>query len=489
MLSPVLVWAAVAVFALIGCGVAFAATQGNTGRADDYYLGGRSIGGAIAGLSYAATTYSAFMLVVLTGLTYRGGIGALGFELIYFSGLSLIVVFGPRFWLASQEWGFVTPSEMLGRRYGSKAVARVAAVISMLFLMPYCTTQMAGIGLLLSEVTGGAITLELAVATGAVLAIFWTLLAGLRSVAWTDAGQAAVMLVAALLAVGFVIAAIGGPGAFVDRVQAERPEWLGVPGPGLWALPTFLALSLPWFFFPLSNPQVSQRLFILRDLAAMRGMIFWVLGFGLIFTLISVVWGFAALILTPGLENTSAATPALLASGAVPVSVALLLIVGILSAAISTLDSIALTLGSMTARDLPTARLSEARQIFVGRIVVVLVIAFAALFAVRQAAIVDQLAALSAAGLVVSVPAIVGAFFWDRATAAGALASLLGGAALAIWMALGAGVSVFDPVLAGSVIAASVGLYVGVSLLTRPRAEALDFRATLAPKLRAHGVW
>ena len=484
-----LVWIAVALFALLGAGIARAAARGNTGSAVDYYLGGRRIGGAVSGLSYAATTYSAFMLIVLTGLTYRGGIGALGFELVYFSGLSLLVVFGPRFRLAAERYGFVTPAEMLGKRYGSRWVARAAALLSLIFLMPYCTTQMAGIGLLLSEITGGAIPLFAAIATGAALAILWTLVAGLRSVAWTDAVQAAIMVVSALLAIGFVIAHIGGPATFAARVAEERGPWLDVPGPGLWSLGTFLALSLPWFFFPLSNPQVSQRLFTVRDIPAMRAMILWVLGFGLIFTLVSVIWGFAALVLAPDLENTSAATPALLASGAVPRIVALFLAIGILSAAISTLDSIALTLGSMVARDLGAATATDARQLMTGRIVVVLVILFASGFALRNAPVVDQLAALSAAGLVVSVPATIGAFFWRGGTAAGALASLAGGLLVAVVMAFVAGISVFDPVLPAAVLGAALALFVGVSLATRPRPEALDFRGDLAAGLARHGVW
>ncbi len=155
MISTTLIWLTVAAFAVLGGVIALAAARANSGTAADYYLGGRHLGGVVAGLSYAATTYSAFMLVVLTGLTYRGGIGALGFELIYFSGLTLLVIFGPRFWLAAKRWGFITPAEMLGARYGSRNIARLTAVISLVFLMPYCTTQMAGIGLLLSGVTGG----------------------------------------------------------------------------------------------------------------------------------------------------------------------------------------------------------------------------------------------------------------------------------------------------------------------------------------------
>ena len=490
-MAPVAVWAALGAFALLGGLIALAAARGNAGTAADYYLAGGRLGGLVAGLSYAATTYSAFMLIVLTGLTYRGGVGALGFELIYFSGLTLLVVFGPRFWLAARRWGFVTPSEMLGARYGDPGVARLAAGVGLVFLLPYCTTQMAGIGLLLSGVTGGAIGLGAAIAVGALLAILWTLAAGLRSVAWTDAGQAVVMLLSSLLAVGFVVAALGGVGAFAADLRAERGAWLDVPGPGLWSLSTFLALALPWFFFPLSNPQVSQRLFAVRDLQAMRRMILWVLGFGLAFTLVAVIWGFAALLLAPGLEDPATATPALLASGAVPAWVALLLVVGILSAAVSTLDSIALTLGSMVARDLMPRGdgRDEGRQVLVGRVTVMAVVLFASVFALRQADVVEQLAALSAAGLIVTVPATVGAFFWRGGTAWGARASLAGGAATAVGMAMGAGVSVFDPTLALGVAGASVALFVGVSLATSPRPAALDFPTELRGDLDRLGVW
>jgi hypothetical protein len=68
MIDPTLVWGAVLAFAAIGAAVVRAAARGNTGTAADYYLGGRRLGGMVSGPSYAATTYSAFMLVVLTGL-------------------------------------------------------------------------------------------------------------------------------------------------------------------------------------------------------------------------------------------------------------------------------------------------------------------------------------------------------------------------------------------------------------------------------------
>ncbi|TCP22240.1 sodium:solute symporter family protein [Rhodovulum adriaticum] len=491
MIAPLLVWAAIGLFTALGFAIALRAARANTGTAGDYYIAGRDVGGMVAGLSYAATTYSAFMLVVLTGLTYRGGAGALGFELIYFAGLSLLVIFAPRFWLVARRWGFISPAEMIGARYGCRMVARLMAVVSLVFLLPYCTTQMAGIGLLLSGVTDGGISLFGAVATGAALAMFWAVLAGLRSVAWTDAVLSVVMLVSGVLAVGFAVSALGGWSTFAQGLATDHGAWLGVPGSGLWSLPTFVALAVPWFFFALSNPQVSQRLFVLRDFRAMRRMILWVLGFGFVFTLIAVAWGFAALQLVPGLENSSMATPALLTSGVVPVWVALLLILGILSAAVSTLDSIALAVGAMIARDFIRREgvSNDGLQILAGRIVIVGVILFASYFALQKAQIVDQLAALSAAGLLVTVPPIIGAFFWSRGTAAGALAGILGGAAVAVWMAILQGVSVFNPLLPFTVGGVSTALFVGVSLITRPRAGALDFAAEIAEDLSRHRAW
>src|SRR5690625_6947076 len=90
-----------------------------------YFLGNRKMGGFVSAMSYSATTYSAFMLIGLAGLTYTGGVGALGFELIYLCGVTLVLIFGPRFWLACKNFGYGTPSEMLGDPYQNRAVGTV----------------------------------------------------------------------------------------------------------------------------------------------------------------------------------------------------------------------------------------------------------------------------------------------------------------------------------------------------------------------------
>jgi SSS family solute:Na+ symporter len=139
---------------------------------------------------------------------------------------------------------------------------------------------------------------------------------------------------------------------------------------------------------------------------------FLILGF--FYTLVSVLWGFAALVRFPNLQSADLASPALLGSELVPPVIAVIMIVGILAAAITTIDSILLTLSSMVARDVygTHAGVEESRQLAVGKIVIPVIAILALLFAGLRLDLIAVLAVSSSAGLLVTVPAIVGAFFW-----------------------------------------------------------------------------
>lgn len=426
------VYLAIAIYIVVGMVVAFTARRGlgQGGQSMvDFFLANRTLGSFVNALTYSATTYSAFMMVGLAGLTYQGGVGALGFELIYLSGLLLAAFFGPRFWLAAKERGYVSPAEMLGDRYESRAVAAIAALASMIFLIPYSGVQLMGIAYLMQGLSKGVIPFAVGVILATVLAVAWAWIGGLRSVAWTDALQALVMLVTAVSLLFLVVYGdIGGFGKLFSRLETEYPKWLQVPGPGYFKFQTFLGLTLPWFFFCLSNPQVSQRLFVPASLSGMRRMLTGFLIFGFIYTLISVTWGLSARVLLPNLPKADMATPTLLGSTAVPPVLALIAMVGITSAAISTVDSILLTLSSMFARDVYRnlkADASEAQQLAVGKWVVPIISVVAMLFAFLKLDLIAVLSVASSAGLLVMVPSIFGTFFWKRGTAAGAAASMV----------------------------------------------------------------
>lgn len=229
--------------------VVWLSRKGTSTSMSGYFLGGRSMGGIISALSYSATTYSAFMMIGLAGLTYRGGVGALGFEIVYFSGVSLVAIFGPRFWRVGKKYGYVTPSELLGHRYGERSVAIAAGATSLVFLIPYSAVQLSGVGYLLSGMTGGSITFMMGIIIATTLAVTFSYIAGIRTVMWTDSLQALVMVIASILVAIFVVHGLGGFTAMFRAVTERAPDMLQVPGPGLFSFKTFLGLTIPWFFF------------------------------------------------------------------------------------------------------------------------------------------------------------------------------------------------------------------------------------------------
>ena len=84
-----LIWWSIAIYLLVAIGIAILSRQrpakGGSESMSGYFLGNRQMNGFVSALSYSATTYSAFMMVGLAGLTYAGGVGAFGFEIIYFA--------------------------------------------------------------------------------------------------------------------------------------------------------------------------------------------------------------------------------------------------------------------------------------------------------------------------------------------------------------------------------------------------------------------
>src|SRR5690606_29561168 len=173
----------IAIYIILSLFIAFLSRRGKQNNMESYFLGDRKLGGFVSALSYSATTYSAFMLVGLAGLTYAGGVGAFGFEIIYFMGVSLVALFGPRCWLVGKKYGDVAPSEMLGDRYNNKKVAMVASVASCIFLIPYSAVQLAGVGYLLSGMTNNAISFSTGVNISTILAIVFSYFHGIRIVA------------------------------------------------------------------------------------------------------------------------------------------------------------------------------------------------------------------------------------------------------------------------------------------------------------------
>lgn len=387
----------IGIYAVIGTAIALYSKGAKT--QESFFIGDRNIGGVVSALTYAATTYSAFMMVGLVGLSYATGVGALGFELVYLVGtLFFLSFYGPKIWKIAKEKGVVSPSGILEHRYGLKT-AKATAIISLIALVPYTSVQLTGVALILEK--NANLNFSTGILIVGILIALWAFLGGLRGVVLTDSIQGILMISVSIIALFWVSA----------KVDFSQVSSLGnlmyVPNP-IWTPKFFLSLTIPWFFFALTNPQVFQRMFISKDLQALRKMIVYFGLFGVLYTVIVTLIGIELKILTikglfPLVEYRDNVTPTLLSI--MPEWLSLLLALSIMAAAITTANSIVLTLSSMVSRDIV-----KEKGILYGKTAIILLTAIIALFAVRKVSYIVELSVLSSTILLCLLPLVFGLF-------------------------------------------------------------------------------
>ncbi len=401
-------------YAVTGTGVSIAVMRKRSGQ-KEYFVGGGTIGWGISAMTYAATTYSAFMMVGLVGLAYAGGVGALIFELVYLvATVILLSVYGGKIWDLARTRNVVSPMELLKSHYGSYT-ASAAAVVAAIALIPYTSVQVIGLAVILEgygfSFTGGVVFAAVVIAT-------WALLGGLRGVAITDALQGVFMIVVAIAAFMW------------SNNEFQGFELSRFPN-AMWTPLFFMNLTLPWMFFALTNPQVLQRIFILEKRRDLKKMIILFAVFGALYTLIVTFIGFAAqhgtaIGIFPVPDNRDQVIVHLL--GRMGRALALPLALSIVFASVSTANSILLTLASTVSRDIFRRRTSATS----GRVAVVVLTLIVALFALTRPNALVELSVASSRILLVFLPLLFGVLHLPRAGSVTGLLTLLGGFALTL---------------------------------------------------------
>ena len=383
---------------------------------EEYFVGGRAIGGAVSALTYAATTYSAFMMVGLVGLAFTTGVGALIFELCYLAAtVLLLAIYGRKIWQLARSQGLISPMELFSGRFG-RLTSTIGTLVAIIALIPYTSTQIIGLALIFES--AGGFSFAVGAAFAAAIIALWAILGGLRGVALTDALQGVFMLVVAVIAVIWV------GNRFKGFDLSSFPN-------AFWTPARFVNLTLPWIFFAVTNPQVVQRLFIPRDRQAFRRMIVYFGIFGLLYTLIVTLVGFSARFgMIQGVfpEVADRDTVIIEVMRLMGRWLAVPLALSIIFAAVSTANSIVLTLSSMIVRDL----FRQKARVWLGRGMILALTALVFLFSLSRPSYIVELAVTSSSILLCFLPLIFGIFHWKRGARATGLVTIVGGAACAI---------------------------------------------------------
>ena len=242
-------------FAVLGA-LTWWVVKKNKDTADDYFLAGRNLGWWVVGASIFASNIGSEHLVGLAGSGATDGVAMAHYELHAWCLLVLGWVLVP-FYLRSKVF---TMPEFLERRF-SPASRWVLSIIS---LVAYVLTKIA-VGIFAGGIVFATLLPELSVTLGSTtFNAFWvgsvlvvlltglyTVLGGLRAVAYTEAVQTLVLIIGSLMLTAFGLAKLGGWSEFRAALDPDMfnlwkpliPE--GVEG--TWA-PVKESGRMAWYF-------------------------------------------------------------------------------------------------------------------------------------------------------------------------------------------------------------------------------------------------
>lgn len=366
--------ATLALYKLVLIGIGIAAARLNRDEAD-FFLGGRGLGPWVAGLSYAASTSSAWVLLGYTGFVYAVGVSALWMAPgILGAYVAVWCVFGPRLRAETAAEGHVTASDFLAARAGLwRRPIRALAGFLVLFTFVFYIAAQFGAAAIAFESQFALARWE-SVLIGAGVILVYALLGGFWAVSLTDTLQGAMMaMIAVLLPVAALVAAGGPAGVHAALSQTMPPAYLDpMGGQAVFAFLGFAAGLASIGLGALGQPHLLSRLMAVKDDLARRQGFAVAMSWGL-----TVHSGMAVLALSGRALISDAADGEVLfyqlAAELLPPVLAGIVIAAVLSAVMSTVDSLLIAASAAAAHDLGLVRLLKGREVLISRTVMALI--------------------------------------------------------------------------------------------------------------------
>jgi len=450
------------------------------GRAD-YYVGGRQMGGVVLGLSFFATYSSTNSFVGFSGQAYSYGAAWL-----LLAPCVVLFSFAAWMWVAPRLRAFtgavdsVTLADYVGFRFESMAARTIAAGIVIFASFLYMTAVFKGIGNLLEVFLD--IPYLAAIVFVFVVTVAYTAAGGFISVARTDAVQGVMMVGAGILLFGGTVVAAGG----FDALTAVRaaPETSGLfRWDTAMPFPVLVGIIVAGTLKFIVDPRQLSRFYALADHRAVRhGLGVSTGAFLIVYTLILPIGLFAHSILGNGVADSDLVVPRLLGDvGILPAFPAAFIVIAMLAAAMSSIDSVLLVMASTWERDLVSMfrDVEETQAVRETRRYVVLFALITALLAVNPPGTIVTLTAFSGSLYAACFfPAVVLGLFWRRGNGRAVVASLVTGiAVLLVWGRLPFGSVVHEVFPA---MALSTLIYVALAAASPPVAAASGLDARLS---------
>jgi SSS family solute:Na+ symporter len=402
-----------------------------------YVAADRAMGVVVLYFVLGASIFSSFAFLGGPGWAYSRGAAA--FYIVAYGVLGIVPLyfFGPRARRLGERFGFVTQAELLAHRYRSRALSILLAVLSVAVFIPYLTLQMKGAGLILSTITGGRVSFEVGAAVTYGVVMVYVLTSGVLGVGWTNMFQGVFMMaVAWFLGLYLPFKLYGGVGEMFRQIAAsDRGAMLDAPGlagdGGPWTWAAFSSAVLISGIGFTMWPHLFMKSYAAKSDRALKLTVVLYPTFQ-IFLVPILLMGFSAVLAFPGVRPADSIVPHILANVELPAILVGLVCAGTLAASMSSGDSILHAAASIgvcdgLAKAFPDTFRGDARERFSIRVLVVVLSLVAYYFAVGTEASLVVLLLGAYGGVAQIFPLMFAAFYWPRATGAGALAGLVAG--------------------------------------------------------------
>jgi solute:Na+ symporter, SSS family len=416
-----------------------------TKSSKDFLLGGGNIGPWMSAFSYGTAYFSAVLFIGFAG-KIGWGFGLSGLWIALFNALlgvlTVWLLMGWKIKQASLKYNISTMSEFLERRYHSSTLKLIAAIVIFIFLIPYSAAVFMGLSYLF-EISLGIPYVWILAGMGIFTATY-IVLGGYKSMAMIDMIFGLIMAVSVILLFYFTLDKGDGMTEIVAKLRSIEPKLTSTVGPpGLWPL---LSLILLTSLAPFAMPQLVQKFYAIRDqrsvkIGAVASTFFAILIGGVAYFTGATTRVFLSPETSPsafmdGSPNFDKLMPEVL-TNVIPSSLAVIILLLILSASMSTLASLVLISSSSFTKDFwagfVNKNISDRSQTMMMRFMSAVFVLLAVLFAAVELDVIVEILGISWGAL---GSFFLGPFVWGlfskRVNRLGAFVSGIGGLAVCL---------------------------------------------------------
>lgn len=404
------------------------------GFLNEYFLGGRSMGGFVLAMTLAATYASASSFIGGPGAAYKLGLGWVLLAMIQLPATWLTLgVLGKKFAIEARRHNALTLNDMLYARFKSRSVVILASSALLLAFFGTMVVQFVGGARLLQTVTG--LSYQHGLMIFAVTVGLYTTIGGFRAVVLTDTVQGIMMLIGTFVLLAGIIHAGGSIGALVTELHHIDPALITPYGPDQFlSQPFMLSFWILVCFGVIGLPHAAVRCMSYKDSQSLhKGIVFSTIMMALLMfgTHLSGALGRA---IVPELSSPDQIMPTLMIT-VLPPLLAGVFLAGPMAAIMSSIDSQLIQASATLLKDLylnyinpqlvqqPQGERKLARLSLWVTLIFALLVFFAATNP-PEMIIWLNLMALGGLQAVFLWPLVLG-LYWKKASSAGALSSMV----------------------------------------------------------------